>query len=317
MLIVNDYLPKDTRCATMRYEKSFRHFLQLMEKEDIEKIHEALQKQREDLDKQRHQQEDLLRRLGEMLLQLVTLKEEHLTSTQKQTKALTLLKKQLDIQKKEQLKSQEAVKEQMKTLEEQLKQIQEHSNSEVLPNMVTVETPKVNGGMTDDMSKGHIIWKLGGITRKLTRIHAGASEGVLVSEPFYSGAFGYKMAAWLYLNGRGDFRGKGMSVYVCPLSGEYDAILPWPIRPIFTFTLVDQNPEVSNRHDHTKMRRTPEIAKKGDTLLSSRGGIPRPQNGTKSFIIGFDDFISQAELSQGCYIVDDTLFLKVEAEIRR
>eukprot|EP00794_Sanderia_malayensis_P000356 gene356-989_t len=295
---------------------------ELMEKEDIEKIHELLQKQREDLDKQRHQQEDLLRRLGEMLLQLVTLKEDHLQSTQKQTKALSLLKKQLDNQKKEHIKEQETVKERMKSLEVQLQsqmkfiEDQSHNQAETLPSVVTVDTPKIGATLNDDVSNGHIVWKLGGITRKLTRVHAGVSEGVLVSEPFYSGNFGYKMTVWLYLNGRGDFKGKGMSIYVCPLSGEYDAILPWPIRPVYTFTLIDQNADVMNRHDHTKTRRTPDITRKGGSQSPTRGGIHRPQNGAKSLIIGFDDFISQAELSQGSYIVDDTLFLKVQAQIR-
>ena len=243
-----------------------------------------------------------------------------MSSTSKQTKALTLLKKQLDMQKKEQLKAQEMIKDQMHSLEEHVKteidELHRKSDSGDIANLLSIETRRISESSTCGTGKGHIIWKVTGITRKLTRLHAGTSEGVSVSEAFYSGAYGYKMAVWLYLRGRGDFRGKGMSVYVCPLSGEYDAILPWPIRPVYTFTLVDQNPDGDKKQDHTKVRRIADTAKKGDTILSSsKGGIPRPQNGTKSLIIGFDDFISQAQLSRGSYIVDDTLFLKVEAEI--
>eukprot|EP00795_Rhopilema_esculentum_P017730 gene17730-9395_t len=287
---------------------------ELIKRGDIEIIHTIIQRQRDDLERQRRKQDDLYAHLGDLLLQLVSLKEEHLSSTQKQTKALVLLKKQLDIQKKEQSRAQETIKEQLKTLGEQF------SSS------LTLDLPPQGHLSQKDRQTpiprsptnkhtGQIIWKITGITRKVTRIHAGASDNVSVSEPFYSSSYGYKMAAWVYLNGRADFRGKGISVYVCPLCGEYDAILPWPVKPVYTFTLIDQNPDPELRRNHTKVRNVVEISKKGDTALSNKGGIPRPQHGRKSFIIGFDDFISQAELASSKYILDDTMFLKVEAQI--
>ena len=274
----------------------------------MEVIHGLLKHQREDLERQRRKQDELYNRLGDMLLQLVTLKEEHMVSTQKQTKALTLLKKQLDIQKKDQQRAQEAIKERVNTLGEQIsssgvEHSRNHSPALSIPNSI------------GEKHTGQIIWKITGITRKVTRIHAGSSDDVTISDPFYSGPYGYKMAAWVYLNGRADFRGKGISVYVCPLCGEYDAILPWPVKPVYTFTLIDQNPDATKKRNHVKVRNIVEISKKGDTALSSKGGIPRPQQGKKSFIIGFDDFISQSELASSKYIFEDTMFLNVKAEI--
>ena len=264
--------------------------------------------QRADLEKQQRKQDVLYNQLGDMLLQLVALKEEHLVSTQKQTKALTLLKKQLDLQKKDQQRAQEVIKKQVNSLGERLsmdvtEQVKDHNPTVSVPNNV------------HEKHTGQIIWRITGITRKVTRIHAGSSDTVTISEPFYSGPYGYKMAAWVYLNGRADFQSKGISVYVCPLSGEYDAILPWPIKPIFSFTLIDQNPDPSKKRNHVKVRNIVEISKKGDTALASKGGIPRPKKGSKSFIIGFDDFISQTELASSKYIMEDTMFLKVRAEI--
>lgn len=278
-----------------------------MQRGDIELIHEILKQQKCDLEKQRKTQDELYNRIGEMLLQLVTLKEEHMISTQKQTKALTLLKKQLDMQKKDQQRAQEVIKDQVNSLRE------EFSSVETIDRGTT--PPVGMPASVNEKHMGQIIWKITGITRKVTRIHAGSSDNVSISDPFYSGPYGYKMAAWVYLNGRADFRGKGISVYVCPLCGEYDAILPWPIKPVYTFTLIDQNPDPRESRNHVKVRNLVEISKKGDTALSNKGGIPRPQPGSKSFIIGFDDFISQADLAKGKYIVDDTMFIKVKAEI--
>ena len=282
--------------------------------EDIETIRSAIKKQREDLEEQRRQQEELLQQLGDMLLQLVNLKEEHLSSRQRQAKALGYLKRQLDTQKSDLEKAQAALKDQVGKLEEKLenrmKSIPELSVSE--PNIIksaNFEEP------SNAVNKGHIIWRITGIARKVAKVHAGHSEGVIVSDPFYVGPYGYKMAAWLYINGRGDFRGKGMSVYVCVVIGEYDAILHWPVTPNYKFTLVDQNPDTDIRKDHVKIRRVADIGKKGENIIARKGGIPRPEQSAKSLIAGFDDFISQEDLAKGHYIVDDTLFLKVEAEV--
>ena len=279
-----------------------------MQRGDAEVIIDLLKLQRADLEKQRRKQDDLFNQLGDMLLQLVTLKEEHLVSTQKQTKALTLLKRQLDLQKKEQQRAQEAIKKQVNSLGERLsldltEQARHYSTSSPILSPV------------HEKHTGQIVWRITGITRKVTRIHAGSSDNITISEAFYSGPYGYKMAAWVYLNGRADFQGKGISVYVCPLCGEYDAILPWPIKPIYTFTLIDQHPDPSKKRNHVKVRNIVEVSKKGDTALAGRGGIPRPRQGNKSFIIGFDDFITQTELASSKYIVEDTMFLKVKAEI--
>lgn len=302
--------------STFNECNEFQPFLlQLMDRGDVEEIHRVLQRQKEDLDRQRRKQDDLLSRLGDLLFQLMSLKEEHLSSTQKQTKALTLLKKQFDIQKKEHNRAQEAMQAQVKKLEEQLISQLSSLNRPNEKAQASVASPSVETGLLRPSHKGEIVWKLTGITRKVTRIHAGAAESVNVSDAFYTGQYGYKMAAWVYLNGRADFKGRGVSVYVCPLCGEYDAILQWPIKPVYTFTLIDQDSDPKKRHDHVKVRNVVEISKKCDTALSNKGGIPRPQNGSKSFIIGFDDFISQTELTRGKYIYDDTLFLKVEAEI--
>jgi len=284
------------------------NYEELVQRGDTEVIIDLLKLQRADLEKQRRKQDELFNQLGDMLLKLVTLKEEHLVSTQKQTKALTLLKRQLDLQKKEQQRAQEAIRKQVNSLGERLsldmtEQARQYSTSSPILSPV------------HEKHTGQIVWRITGITRKVTRIHAGSSDNITISEAFYSGPYGYKMAAWVYLNGRADFQGKGISVYVCPLCGEYDAILPWPIKPIYTFTLIDQNPDPSKKRNHVKVRNIVEVSKKGDTALAGKGGIPRPKQGNKSFIIGFDDFITQAELASSKYIVEDTMFLKVKAEI--
>lgn len=74
---------------------------------------------------------------------------------------------------------------------------------------------------------------------------ARGKDGVeLISSPFYTSQFGYKLQASVFLNGNGAGEGTHISVYIKILPGEYDALLKWPFAHTVSFTLFDQSEKV-------------------------------------------------------------------------
>ena len=291
-------------------------------------LRETLEQQRKELEEQRKKQEEFLHQLGDLLLEVVTLKEEQSTVRSKQTKALNLLKKQLDAHKKSQSQAHTDVINKVKSLDKKLNTSLNLSSGEyhtqispVSPGLGAKGFVYPASGINDfhqqekSTHRGHIIWKVSDVMKKLTRVKTGSSEGTVVSPSFQTGEYGYRMNGWLYLNGRGKMTGKYLSLYVCVLVGDYDAILKWPIKPSYTLTLMDQNGDSHKRHDHVKVRRVLDIAGRGANVISQYDGIPRPSDCTKALIVGFDDFISHEKLLERKYLADDTLFIKIEANI--
>lgn len=66
----------------------------------------------------------------------------------------------------------------------------------------------------------------------------------LVSPPWYTSQFGYKLQASLFLNGNGAGEGTHLSLYIKILPGEFDALLRWPFAHSVAFTLFDQSEKV-------------------------------------------------------------------------
>lgn len=88
---------------------------------------------------------------------------------------------------------------------------------------------------------GTLIWKISDFTVKLSE--AKSKDGVeLVSPPFYTSQYGYKLQASAFLNGNGAGESTHLSVYIKILPGEYDALLRWPFSHSVSFTLFDQSP---------------------------------------------------------------------------
>lgn len=87
------------------------------------------------------------------------------------------------------------------------------------------------------------MWKISDYSAKLAE--ASTKEGYeLVSPPFYTSQFGYKLQASLFLNGNGAGENSHLSLYIKLLPGEYDALLRWPFAHSVAFTLFDQSEKV-------------------------------------------------------------------------
>lgn len=88
-----------------------------------------------------------------------------------------------------------------------------------------------------------MVWKIADYSAKM--VDARSKEGMeLVSPPFYTSQFGYKLQASLFLNGNGAGESTHLSLYIKLLPGEYDALLRWPFAHSVAFTLFDQSEKV-------------------------------------------------------------------------
>lgn len=153
--------------------------------------------------------------------------------------------------------------------------------------------------------RAEYVWRINAFTKKLKRIQSNSYDDPSRSEPFVTGPNGYRLSMWAYLNGRGKGFDKCLAVYVRIMAGEYDPVLPWPIKPCYTFQLISQAQDPNKRLDLVRVR----------DLSVKHSGISRPQKDDKSIIVGFDDFIVHEDLEKKEYLADDSLFIKCIVEI--
>ncbi|XP_078503157.1 TNF receptor-associated factor 3-like isoform X2 [Lissotriton helveticus] len=143
---------------------------------------------------------------------------------------------------------------------------------------------------------GILIWKIRDYKRRKQEAVMGKILS-LYSQPFYTGYFGYKMCARVYLNGDGMGKGTHLSLFFVIMRGEYDALLPWPFKQKVSLMLMDQGP--SRRHLGDAFKPDPNTSsfKKPTGEINIASDCPV--------------FVAQTVLENGTYIKDNTIFIKV------
>ncbi|XP_029982276.1 TNF receptor-associated factor 3-like isoform X3 [Sphaeramia orbicularis] len=146
---------------------------------------------------------------------------------------------------------------------------------------------------------GTLIWKIRDYKRRKAEA-VSAKTLSLYSQPFYTGYFGYKMCARVYLNGDGMGKGTHLSLFFVVMRGEYDALLPWPFRQKVTLMLMDQGTSRKHLGDAFKPDPNSSSFKRPSAEMNIASGCPL--------------FVSQSVLETGSYIKDDTIFIKVTVD---
>ncbi|XP_024120709.1 TNF receptor-associated factor 3 [Oryzias melastigma] len=146
---------------------------------------------------------------------------------------------------------------------------------------------------------GTLIWKIRDYKRRKQDAVAGKTLS-LYSQPFYTGYFGYKMCARVYLNGDGMGKGTHLSLFFVVMRGEYDALLPWPFKQKVTLMLMDQGPSRKHLGDAFKPDPSSSSFRRPVAEMNIASGCPL--------------FVSQSVLESGTYIKDDTIFIKVTVD---
>ena len=142
---------------------------------------------------------------------------------------------------------------------------------------------------------GQLLWKITEFARR--RNEAVSGQQISFYSPcFFTGRYGYKMCARIYLNGDGMGRGTHISVFFVIMRGQYDALLRWPFRQKVTFMLMDQD---NVEHVIDAFRPDP-----------SSSSFQRPRRET-NIASGCPMFCPLTELNNHAYVRDDTMFLKI------
>ena len=141
----------------------------------------------------------------------------------------------------------------------------------------------IESGINSD----HLIWKIEPYSE-----HKATATSML-SAPFYSDRYGYKMCLRLYIMGDGIGKGTHLSLFFVVMRGEFDSILQWPFTHKVTFKLINQ----AGGRDIVDTFK-PHVIK------------PSQDNDCMNNASGCPCFISHSELEQGGFIVDDTIFIK-------
>ncbi|XP_078350410.1 TNF receptor-associated factor 4-like isoform X2 [Oculina patagonica] len=159
--------------------------------------------------------------------------------------------------------------------------------------------------LVEEFNTRMFIWKINNFSEILRQAKTWEKDKI-ESAPFYTDrteSYGYKLKVGIYPNGDRCGENKThLSVFIYVMKGEYDAILPWPVKRKVTFTLIDQQEESVKRENVTRHF----IPYNGPECFS------RPTQEQSSTGYGFHEFITHEQLHSRRYLVDDTMFLQVE-----
>lgn len=146
-------------------------------------------------------------------------------------------------------------------------------------------------------------WKISDFSETLRRAKSGQTRRI-ESAPFYTGEYGYKVRIHLYPNGFSSGKDTHLSLFIILMKGEYDSITPWPFRQKVTFRLIDQQENLNDRVN---------IVNSLSGFRGNEGWNARPLT-EKSIGRGFSTFLAHTKLMERRYIVDDTVFIRVEVD---
>lgn len=139
------------------------------------------------------------------------------------------------------------------------------------------------------------VWKINGFNMILIRAING-TEREIYSEPFFTGKTGYKLSVCIQPDGNHSWKHRYLSVRLRFIKGPYDNILAWPFHYKATFTLIDQQEDPIKRQNVAQS--VISHVSKPTSDFCSEEGILR--------------FVSHKALKTRRYIVEDTLFLRIE-----
>lgn len=147
---------------------------------------------------------------------------------------------------------------------------------------------------------GVLMWKIRDYSRRKQDAKTGRTIS-LYSQPFYTGRFGYKMCARVYLNGDGVGKATHLSLFFVVQRGEYDALLPWPFKQKVSLMLLDQDTETRHLVDSFRPDITSSSFKRPTSEMNVASGCPL--------------FVSHSVLETPTFLQDDTIYIKVVVDI--
>ncbi|XP_053568374.1 TNF receptor-associated factor 5 isoform X2 [Bombina bombina] len=150
---------------------------------------------------------------------------------------------------------------------------------------------------------GILIWKIPDYEKKKREAIEGRIFSIY-SQQFYTSRCGYRLCGRAYLNGDGSGKGAYLSLYFALMKGEFDSLLSWPFKQKVTLMILDQSGKKNNITYVFKSDPNSSSFKRPENDMNIGTGCPR--------------FVSHSQLENpknGCYIKDDTLFVKIAVDL--
>ncbi len=142
-------------------------------------------------------------------------------------------------------------------------------------------------------------WKIEGFRKLFLEAKRGGNNRI-VSSPFYTAKYGYKLKLSINPNGQGLGVNTHLSVCLSVMKGEYDAILSWPFHKNVIFTLIDQQENPGSRKNVVKYLSTnPELKNFSRPVADENPGR------------GFSRFVPHRELELERFAKDGNLYIQV------
>ena len=141
-------------------------------------------------------------------------------------------------------------------------------------------------------------WKIANFARKLAQAKSENDYGLIESKPFFS-SHGYKMKLVVNLNEAPSGYAGYMGVYIILMKSDRDGTLGWPFTKRYTFVLVDQQDDLTQRENIEVA-----VGPKGEEMFER----PR-QRENKG--MGKSRFVKHSTLRTRQYIRDDTVYIKI------
>ena len=141
-------------------------------------------------------------------------------------------------------------------------------------------------------------WKIANFTKKLAQAKSDNDFGRIESEPFFS-SHGYKIKLVVNLNEAPIGYAGYMGVYIVLMKTDRDGTLAWPFTKRFTFVLVDQQHDLSQRQniEHAVVPHGEETFKR-----------PRQR---ENIGWGRQTFVKHSNLRTRQYIRDHMVYIKI------
>ena len=201
-------------------------------------------------------------------------------------------------------KLQKSMNDQRKSIEEQEKKVSELEKKSISQDGMARQLKTWQTWQDGASHDGVLIWRLTNIFQRCREAKANNNSiPALYSQPFHTGAPGYKLCARVYLNGDGVGKNTHLSLFFAVMKGNYDAILSWPLHAKVVLQALDQSPRKQHITETFNTDPNNSSCKRPVNDLNTATGCPL--------------FLPQSLLddrSRG-YASEDTLFLKIVVKV--
>ena len=145
------------------------------------------------------------------------------------------------------LKNLKAATEKLDSLQ---KQVQELTVANSTLSRKVDEQSKTIARLNEESSS--FVWRVTGFWEILRQAKNECNKRIK-SVPFYAGRQGYKLRLCIEPDGDKSNRHRYLSIYVLLMKSGFDGMLPWPFRKKVTFTLIDQEDQLSSRSNVVRL----------------------------------------------------------------